>query len=51
MLIILLMIMTIAITRFAFITVDLLQTCLQVCSPLSMFYSHKHLQAPNVQAH
>jgi hypothetical protein len=40
--IILLMIMTIAITWFAFIIVHLLQTYLQVCSPPSMTYSHKH---------
>jgi hypothetical protein len=51
MLIILLMIVTIAITWFAFIIVHLLQTYIQVCSPPSMPYSHKHLQAPHVQAH
>jgi hypothetical protein len=51
MLIILLMIMTIAITRFAFITVHLLQTYLQVCSPPSMPYSHKHLQESHMFKH
>jgi hypothetical protein len=37
-----LMIMTIVITWFAFIMIHLLQTYLQVCSPPSMPYSHKH---------